>query len=92
MRVWLVCFLLLFALAELFDWVKQFSLPLPVCILGGALLAVASNYDKIVGSYFSNGSITTTVEPPKLDAATQPNPISFNLANSVQEIQTIKTE
>ena len=53
MRVWLACFLVLFALAELFDWLQEFNLPLPIYILGGAFLAVASNYDKIVGSYLT---------------------------------------
>lgn len=47
MKVWLTCFILLFSAAELLQWVKQFSLPLPVFLLGGALLAVASNYDKL---------------------------------------------
>lgn len=51
MRIWLACFLVLFALAELFDWIKEFNLPLPIYILGGAFLAVASNYDKLIGSY-----------------------------------------
>jgi hypothetical protein len=62
MRVWLACFLVLFALAELFDWLKEFSFPLPIYILGGAFLAVASNYDKIVGAYFSDGSEQSQVE------------------------------
>ncbi len=56
MRIWLACFFVLFALAELFDWVKKINLnlPLPIYILGGAFLAVVSNYDKIVGSYLSD--------------------------------------
>jgi hypothetical protein len=70
MRVWLACFLLLFALAELFDWLKKFNLPLPIYILGGAFLAVASNYDKIVGSYFSDGSMEASGQPPQLDIPT----------------------
>jgi hypothetical protein len=53
MAVWFACFFLLFALAELFDWAKDFTLPLPIYILGGAFLAVASNYNKLMGSYFS---------------------------------------
>ncbi len=60
MKVWLACFLVLFALAELFDWVQKFSLPLPIYILGGAFLAVASNYDKLFGS---NVSDATRVAP-----------------------------
>jgi hypothetical protein len=67
MRVWLVCFLVLFALAELFDWLKAFSLPLPIYILGGAFLAVASNYDKIIGYYFTDTSINASLEEPQLN-------------------------
>jgi hypothetical protein len=68
MKVWLVCFFLLFALAKLFDWVQGLSLPLPMYILGGAFLAVASNYDKIVGSYFSD-AIKVQPEQSQLDAS-----------------------
>lgn len=53
MAVWFACFFLLFALAELFDWAKDIALPLPIYILGGAFLAVASNYNRLMGSYFS---------------------------------------
>jgi len=69
MRVWLACFFLLFALAKLFDWVQELSLPLPIYILGGAFLAVASNYDKIVGSYFSDGVSEALPEQPQLDSS-----------------------
>lgn len=54
MRVWFASFLLLFALAQLFNWMKQLSLPLPIFILGGVLLAIASNYDKRSGWPFRN--------------------------------------
>lgn len=37
---------MLFGIAELLQWFKQFSLPLPVFIVGGVFLAAASNYDK----------------------------------------------
>ncbi|KAF3884417.1 MULTISPECIES: hypothetical protein [Nostocales] len=62
MRVWLACFLVLFALAEFFDWIKEFQLPLPIYILGGAFLAVASNYDKLFESYFSCAIGEATLE------------------------------
>ena len=72
MRVWIICFFILFALAEFFKWLRGFSVPLPIYILGGVLLAVASNYDKIFGSYISNGSVITPVEIsqeiPKLES------------------------
>ena len=46
MRVWLASFLLLFAIAEVYQWAKHFTLPLPIFILGGTFLAIVSNYDK----------------------------------------------
>ncbi|MBE9177935.1 hypothetical protein IQ268_04970 [Oculatella sp. LEGE 06141] len=55
MKVWLTCFLLLFAIAELYQWItntgwmSHFHLPLPVLMLAGAGLAIASNYDKQAG-------------------------------------------
>ncbi len=76
MRVWLVCFVVLFALAQLFDWVKGLQLPLPIYILGGAFLAVASNYDKLFGTYFSNvtdASMEASVEQVQLDSQLEAN-------------------
>jgi hypothetical protein len=78
MRVWLACFLVLFALAQLFDWLKQFHLPLPIYILGGAFLAVASNYDKLFGSNVSSGDGIVPSPQPQLDSSSQPTAsISF---------------
>ncbi|MCG6133677.1 MAG: hypothetical protein MET45_03285 [Nostoc sp. LLA-1] len=91
MRVWLACFLVLFALAELFDWLKAFNLPLPIYILGGAFLAVASNYDKIIGSYFSDTSINVSPEQPQLNAPNQSlDAISF--ASPVKQVQQSETQ
>ncbi len=53
MQVWLACFLVLFGLSELFQWMKHLSLPLPVFILGGAFLAIVSNYDRRAGFPFN---------------------------------------
>lgn len=47
MRVWLTSFVLLFGAAELFQWARELTLPMPIFILGGAFLAIASNYDKL---------------------------------------------
>ena len=82
MRVWLACFLVLFALAELFDWVKEFTLPLPIYILGGAFLAVASNYDKLFGFYFGHATSQATLEQPLLDDSP-----SLKISHSVEESQ-----
>ncbi|BAQ65479.1 hypothetical protein GM3709_2244 [Geminocystis sp. NIES-3709] len=39
-------FLIIFVLAQFVLWLKDFFLPLPLYIFGGALLAIASNYDQ----------------------------------------------
>ena len=90
MRVWLACFLLLFAVAELFDWLKKFNLPLPIYILGGVFLAVASNYDKIVGSYFSDESIEISSQQPQLNSPSPSlDPVSFpSPGEQVQQSET----
>ncbi|MUG95040.1 hypothetical protein F7734_22810 [Scytonema sp. UIC 10036] len=85
MRVWLACFLVLFALAEFFDWIKEFQLPLPIYILGGAFLAVASNYDKLFESYFSHAIGEATLEQPPqphLDSSLEEYPYSISPKNS----------
>ncbi|MDZ8259051.1 hypothetical protein [Nostoc sp. ChiQUE01b] len=93
MKVWLACFLVLFALAELFDWLQEFNLPLPIYILGGAFLAVASNYDKIVGSYFADSSMEASLEQPQLDSLTpSTNPIYFPITSPVEDVQTSQTD
>lgn len=43
MQVWIICFVLFFAAAELYQWLQGMTLPLPVFVIAGALLAVASN-------------------------------------------------
>jgi|GEM_PF-5406345 len=54
MKVWLVSFVLLFCLAQFVLWVKDFFSPLPVYILGGAVLAIASNYHKGFASFLGD--------------------------------------
>ena len=51
MKVWLSCFLVLFAIAECYQWAQHITIPLPFYILGGAVLAVASNADKRLGFF-----------------------------------------
>ncbi|MBW4688496.1 MAG: hypothetical protein KME40_26250 [Komarekiella atlantica HA4396-MV6] len=92
MKVWLACFLVLFALAELFDWLQEFNLPLPIYILGGAFLAVASNYDKIVGSYLGDTSIQASPEQPHLVPTQSTDPISFAIASPVEDVQASENE
>lgn len=51
-RAWLFGVGILFVLAEFSIWLKQFILPLPTYVLGGALLAIASNYERGLISLF----------------------------------------
>ncbi|MBD2136485.1 hypothetical protein H6F32_02530 [Anabaena sp. FACHB-1237] len=87
MAVWLVCFFVLFALAELFNWVKGFSLPLPISIVAGTFLAVVSNYDKIFGTYFhcttSTNSVVTSVKLTEIP--TSENSVSLPVNTSLTE-------
>lgn len=54
MKVWLVSFFLLFALTQFVMWLKNFFLPLPLYIFGGAFLAIASNYDHHIITLIKN--------------------------------------
>ncbi len=77
MRVWLVSLAVLFGLAELYQWVKGFMLPLPIYVLGGAFLAIASNYEKGICSFFEPES--PTFEQIKSQKATPVNPANASL-------------
>jgi len=89
MKFWLTCFMLLFGGAELLQWFRQFSLPLPVFILGGAFLAVASNYDKLTDHpwHIDHGAIAPEEDTPaaldatgsKGNSSPMPRPISFTI-------------
>jgi len=46
MKVWMTSFLLLLGLVEFYQWFQHLRLPLPLLLLGGALLAFASNSSK----------------------------------------------
>jgi hypothetical protein len=92
MRIWLVCFGVLFAIAELYQWAKHLNLPLPIYILGGAFLVIASN-SKQLGLFLqtsaepgsvmddSNSPTWDNLSPSHSNAASQrsPKPISFTI-------------
>jgi hypothetical protein len=46
MQVWLAGFFVLFGIAELLQWIQKSALELPLFILGGVGLAVASNHTR----------------------------------------------
>lgn len=63
MQVWVVCFVVFFGAAELYQWLQGISLPLPVLVIAGALLAIASNSDKWTNPTLSS-SISSVQELP----------------------------
>ena len=73
MRVWFVTVTLLFLLIQLYQWLRGFMLPLPVYAMAGAFLAIASNYEKGIASFFP------TISP------TQDNDLIHQTANLVEE-------
>ncbi|MBD2184189.1 hypothetical protein H6S82_24865 [Planktothrix sp. FACHB-1355] len=89
MRIWLASFILLFVLAQLFQWMKQLSLPLPVFIVGGLLLAIASNYDKRSGWPFAHklpeSQVTISQSPIVMDAIDLPKSPSISTLTGKQD-------
>jgi hypothetical protein len=45
-RFAIACFCVLFGLAQLWGWLQQFSLEEPIFVVGGLLLAAASNFNR----------------------------------------------
>lgn len=63
MKVWITSVLVVFGMVELYQWMKDFTLPLPAFILGGVLLAIASNYGKHTSWPFWQPSARSEVNP-----------------------------
>ena len=62
MQVWISAVFVLYVLVQFYQWVKGFILPLPIYVLAGAFLAIASNYDKGMAMIISSSS-KQTVNP-----------------------------
>jgi hypothetical protein len=95
-RVWIVSLIALFSAAELFQWLSQASIPLPLVVAGGVVLAIASNLDKLESLPFrpeyepakldadtQNEGLIPPVQTPKSEAAPQPS-ISFEIRKPFQ--------
>jgi hypothetical protein len=77
MQVWVLCFVVFFAATQFYQWVQDVTLPTPVFIVAGALLAIASNADRYLAvrqprpitpnSQPEESSVTEPVMPPKLE-------------------------
>jgi hypothetical protein len=82
MRVWVMCFVVFFGAAELYQWVRGLTLPLPVFVVLGGLLAIASNADRwgILRRSPSVTPVTPPVPTPPISMAPSPNaPVSFTI-------------
>ncbi len=87
MRVLITSFLVLFGIMELSHWIRHFTLPLPILILGGALLAIASNHGKSPGWSFPQQQAESDTNPaktPKIENTTSTgNRTNLNPASSI---------
>ena len=77
LKAWLFGVGILFVLAEFSIWLKQFILPLPIYILAGAFLAIASNYEQGIIALFRQQETTNS------DALSQ----TATLINQVKVLQ-----
>lgn len=75
MKVWVISVLVLFGMVEMYQWMKHFTLPMPVFLLGGALLAIASNYRKFTGWFLQQ-------QPTQSDANQGQTPTLGGLTNT----------
>ena len=62
MKFLIASFVLLFGVAELYQWIDGFRLPLPLYVIGGIFLAIASNYEKGIFSFLEADSQTYDAE------------------------------
>ncbi len=78
MKSWLISVAVLFVIAKTLLWIKGFILPVPVYVLAGAFLAIASNYDKGVKTLF------------RTEANQQPEAINQK-ASLIEEVNLLKS-
>ena len=94
MRIWAACVVLFFGVAEAYQWVQGLTLPLPLVVVTGLLLAIVSNLDRDTGvlpatnSAAINSAATAIspesavpVMPPNLRSESSPHPNSPQLPN-----------
>ena len=54
-QFWVLIVVILFVGVQLFQWLQGAILPLPLYVMAGAFLAIASNYDKGIGQLINRG-------------------------------------
>ncbi|MBD3880340.1 hypothetical protein IFO70_01075 [Phormidium tenue FACHB-886] len=71
MQVWIICLVLFFGIAEFYQWAKGLSLPMPVLIAAGVLLAVVSNLRSVRAASTVAAAAPQPATPP-IAASAQP--------------------
>lgn len=79
MKSWLFSVVVLFILAKVFLWFRGFILPVPIYVLAGAFLAIASNYDKGIMNLFR-------------PEATETNDVITQTASLVEEVAMLESK
>lgn len=94
MRVWIASFCVVFGLIELYQWAGEFTIPFPIYVAGGVLLAIASNWKKGLQEFVfppsavadraledREVSISPTIAPADVNQApvVMPRSISFKI-------------
>jgi hypothetical protein len=64
----------LFGAVELFQWLKGVMLPLPIYVLAGAFLAIASNYDRGMGLLFNQAPSAENLMQTQTAVIIEPEP------------------
>jgi hypothetical protein len=87
MLFWWFCVLCLFVLAEMFNWLRGFTIPFPLYILAGVFLAIASNYGKMVGTAGSNLIQGIFPQASPVDSLRQSTPTTYLVDQPVEDTQ-----
>ena len=82
-QAWIAIFFILLAVAELYQSVKDITLPFPVYLVLGAVLAVASNYQHSTGFGQTQQVTLQEIKPPNPVIATTETPL-LNVAEDRQ--------
>lgn len=85
MKVWITSFFVLFCMAELYQWLSHFTVPLPVFLLTGAVLAIASNYNQFTRWFFRDSKLQMPLGAE--DSVNSLHPTRFNPSVSTPVLQ-----
>ncbi|MFN9174367.1 MAG: hypothetical protein ACK58N_07600 [Synechocystis sp.] len=71
-QFWVLIVVVLFIGVQLFQWLQGAILPLPLYVMAGAFLAIASNYDKGMGRLINRGEQVVATVSATLQAELEP--------------------